>query len=156
DPSPNTDLAMKTPVSFLRSAAVAIASLTACLSAGPLRLDAQEKSTPPASATAPVPASATATEYTLQIVNAKLSPAQPKVPGTSSKRAATGEGASAATLTSIVDRLRDRHPEANIAMSPELAGVKISDLKLRATSLDEELEALRVASGERFIWSKPG
>src|SRR5439155_11946172 len=62
----------------------------------------------------------------------------------------------AATLANIIDVLRDLHADANIAMSPELANVQIADLKLRATSLDEELEAIRVASGNQFIWTKPG
>ena len=133
-----------------------MAFLAACLSAGSLRLDAGEKPSPTRPGTAPGPASATASEYTLEIVNGKLSLAQPKAQGTLNKRPATGEGASVATLINIVDLLRDLHAEANIAMSPELANVKIADLKLRATSLDDELEALRVASGDKFIWMKPG
>ena len=145
---------MKTPVSFRQSAAIGF--LAACLSAGPLPLDAQEKPSPNRPGVAPGPASATAPEYTLEIVNGKLSLAQPKVLRTLSKRSGTGEIASVATLISIVDILRDMHPEANIAMSPEIANVKIADLKLRATSLDDELEALRVASGDKFIWLKLG
>ena len=72
------------------------------------------------------------------------------------KRWGPGEIASVpATLVNIIDVLRDLHAEANLAMAPELANVKIANLKLRATSLDEELEGLRVASGERFVWTRP-
>lgn len=52
----------------------------------------------------------------------------------------------------IVKILRSKHPEANIAMSPELSDVMISDLKLHAASVGEELEAVRIASGGKFTW----
>jgi hypothetical protein len=55
-----------------------------------------------------------------------------------------------AFLLNIVDRLREAHPEANIALSPELNMVYVENLKLQATSLGDELEALRVASGDKF------
>jgi len=55
-------------------------------------------------------------------------------------------------LEVIVKILRGKHPEANIAMSPELSDVRISDLKLHASSVGEELEALRIASGGKFTW----
>jgi hypothetical protein len=145
---------MRTHFSFRQS--VAIACLVVGLSAGSLWLDAQEKSPPTRPVIAPGPPSAAAPDYTLEIMNGKLSLAQPKVRATLSKRSTSGDITSVATLISVVDLLRDMHPEANIAMSPELANVKIADLKLRATSLDDELEALRVASGERFIWTRPG
>lgn len=61
-------------------------------------------------------------------------------------------GFAQADLNTIVKLLRDKHPEANIAMSPELVVVQVSDLKLRAASLEEELEALKVASGDKFTW----
>ncbi len=62
-----------------------------------------------------------------------------------------------ATLNNVVDSLRNLHNnEYNIAVSPELTKIKIADLKLKASSLEEELEALRVASGNRFLWTKAG
>jgi len=58
-----------------------------------------------------------------------------------------------ATLENVVDLLRDRHPEANIVLAPDVPPVLIENLKIRATDLPMELEALRIASGERFMWS---
>ncbi len=60
------------------------------------------------------------------------------------------------TLGNVIDALRDQYPEANIVMSPGLAKVKVGDLKLRAGRLTEELEAVRVASGEKFDLQTPG
>jgi hypothetical protein len=59
-------------------------------------------------------------------------------------------------LGNVIDALRDEYPEANIVMSPGLAKVKVGDLKLRAGRLTEELEAVRVASGEKFDLQTPG
>jgi len=55
-----------------------------------------------------------------------------------------------ATLPKVVDALRDRYTDANIVLSPGLANVRVADLKLRAGHLADELEAVRVAAGERF------
>jgi hypothetical protein len=56
-------------------------------------------------------------------------------------------------LRNIIKLLREKHPDANIALSPVLAdNVTVRDLKLVATDLGDELEALRVASGDIFIW----
>jgi len=60
-----------------------------------------------------------------------------------------------ATLGRVIDALREQYPEANIVMSPGLAKVKVGDLKLRAGRLTEELEAVRVASGEKFDLQTP-
>lgn len=60
-----------------------------------------------------------------------------------------------ASLPNVVDALRDHYLEANIVLSPGLTNVTVSDLKLRAGSLAEELEGLRVASGERFNVQTP-
>jgi hypothetical protein len=60
------------------------------------------------------------------------------------------------TLGNVVDALRERYADANIALAPGLAAVKISDLKLRAGQLSDELEAIRVASGSKFEWIAPG
>ncbi len=55
-----------------------------------------------------------------------------------------------ATLATVVDSLRDRYAEANIIIAPGLEKLKVADLKLRAGRLGEELEAVRVASGDKF------
>ncbi|HSU56856.1 MAG TPA: hypothetical protein VLT36_22545 [Candidatus Dormibacteraeota bacterium] len=60
-----------------------------------------------------------------------------------------------ATLGRVIDALREQYPEANIVMSPGLAKVKVGDLKLRGGRLTEELEAVRVASGEKFDLQTP-
>src|SRR5436190_5565196 len=70
-------------------------------------------------------------------------------------RGGSTSGKPEATLGNVIDAVRQRYPDANIVMSPGLARVKISDLKLRARSIWEELEAIRVASGGRFEWSGP-
>ncbi len=56
-----------------------------------------------------------------------------------------------ATLGSVVELLRKQHPEVNFVLSPGLAAVSIADLKLRGATLEEELEALRIASGGQFV-----
>jgi hypothetical protein len=63
-----------------------------------------------------------------------------------------------ASLENVVERLRELEllrngDPANIVLSPDLPKIKIANLKLAATTLTQELEALRVASGERFTWS---
>lgn len=55
-----------------------------------------------------------------------------------------------ATLENVVDLLRARHPEANIIVAPEVPPISIENLKIRATDLQMELEAVQVASGGRF------
>jgi hypothetical protein len=67
-----------------------------------------------------------------------------------------GVKSSAASLKNVIDALRERYPDANIAMPPNLADVPIGDLKLRTGSLWDELEAVRVASGGKFEWKGPG
>src|SRR5215471_4419116 len=57
-----------------------------------------------------------------------------------------------ANLRNLVDVLRDLHPNVNIVMAPGVERVKIGNLKLHSTQLENELEALRVASGNRFVW----
>ncbi len=66
-----------------------------------------------------------------------------------------GRGAEA-TLGNVVDALRDQYTKANIVLAPGLAKLQISDLKLRAGHLADELEAIRVASGAKFDWMGPG
>jgi hypothetical protein len=55
-----------------------------------------------------------------------------------------------ATLPNVVDALRDQYTAANIILAPGLAKLKVGDLKLRAGRLEEQLEAVRVASGDKF------
>ncbi|HEY5910172.1 MAG TPA: hypothetical protein VJA21_06160 [Verrucomicrobiae bacterium] len=66
----------------------------------------------------------------------------------------TGGKKGPAKLSAIVDVLRDQYQDVNIVLAPELGEVVIQDLKLRAAEMPEILEALRVASGEAFIWHK--
>jgi hypothetical protein len=60
------------------------------------------------------------------------------------------EGRVEATLPNVVNALRDEYTDANIVLAPGLAKLKVSDLKLRAGSLAEELEAVRVACLDKF------
>lgn len=62
----------------------------------------------------------------------------------------------AATLENVVNLLRARHPEANIVVAPDVPSMEVGALKIRATDLRMELEALRVASGEQFKVSGGG
>src|SRR6266496_5889644 len=166
---------MKTNLLFRQP--IALVCLAVALGSIPPGLDAQEKSRssqPQPAGASPIPGSPAGTAeqeafrkryglpregapspYALEIMDGKLALANLK--GNVSKRSGPGASNSvAATLSDIIDVLRDLHVDANIAMSPELANVQIADLKLRATSLDEESEALRVASGNQFIWTRPG
>jgi hypothetical protein len=61
-----------------------------------------------------------------------------------------------ATLPNVVNALRDEYTDANIVLAPGLAKLKVSDLKLRAGSPAEELEAVRVACDDKFQIQTPG
>ena len=61
-------------------------------------------------------------------------------------------GLYSAHLDSIVDFLREHGFDGQIAMSPGLAGMLIENLKLHAATVEEVLEGLRVASGDKFTW----
>jgi hypothetical protein len=87
--------------------------------------------------------SADIVRYDLEIVNGSIV----RVGSTSDKQEAT--------LGNVIDAVRQRYPDANVAMSPGLSRLKISDLKLRTRSIWEDLEAIRVASGGKFDWSGP-
>src|ERR1051325_2143802 len=50
-----------------------------------------------------------------------------------------------ATLENVVDMLRERHDGANIVISPGAPHISIPNLKLRATTLEQELDALCVS-----------
>lgn len=60
-----------------------------------------------------------------------------------------------ATLDNVVDALRDHYPEANIVLAPGLAKLIVADLKLRAGSLLDQLEGLRVATDAKFEIQPP-
>jgi hypothetical protein len=55
-------------------------------------------------------------------------------------------------LQNVVDLLRELHPEANFAVSPEVRDNVVADLKMRTSSVEEKLEAIRIASGSDFMW----
>lgn len=61
-----------------------------------------------------------------------------------------------ATLANVLEVLREKYQGANIVCAPEIGKLRISDLRLRAGSIWEHLEAVRVASGGAFQWSGPG
>lgn len=85
--------------------------------------------------------------YDLQIYNGMLQ----------AKGAPSESGAGVkANLKNVVNRLRETYSEANIMMPPSLGDLPIGDLKLRSSSLWEELEAIRVASNDKFEWRGPG
>jgi hypothetical protein len=58
-----------------------------------------------------------------------------------------------ANLTEVVKRLRELDPQANIVVAPDLGDLPVGDIKLHATELDQELDAIQVASGKTFIWN---
>ncbi len=63
-----------------------------------------------------------------------------------------------ANLRVIVDLLRELHHHSDIVMAPDVGEIRIGDLRLRSIEepdviqLPRVLEALRVASGGKFIW----
>ena len=63
---------------------------------------------------------------------------------------------STAELSAVMDALRKRYTQANIVFPPELSTIMLADLKLHAHDLPEMLEAIRVASGNKFDWKAPG
>jgi uncharacterized coiled-coil protein SlyX len=132
---------MKTQIMFRR--VLTVLGLAAALALPPAPVRAQTNDTPqtgrdprraaPAQPAAPAP-------YDLEIANGTfLSGGQPQ---------------EQALFRRAIQILRDKHPEANIAMSPKLGDILIRDLKLRASGLDEEMEALRVASEDQFVWNR--
>ena len=147
---------MKTP----HFSPVAVLALGLALTSLPVGLNAEDQSQPaappkPAAEAAPLPPGyAAAPHYDLEIVKGvlHLNPAL-------SKKYRIGE-AVPATLTTVVDVLRFMHDGANlesganIVLAPSLAEITISDLKVKGLNLEEELEALRVASGDRFLWTR--
>jgi hypothetical protein len=59
-----------------------------------------------------------------------------------------------ATLAEAVDALRDVFTGSDIVVSPEVARLQLGDIKLHSSQLEDALEAMRVASGYRFVWRK--
>ena len=81
--------------------------------------------------------------YELEITNGHLAgSAKPKA----------NAPAKPATLGNAIDLLRELHPEANFVLAAGLDRSVIADLKLRAASVEDQLEALRIASGSQFGW----
>src|SRR5882724_4483205 len=124
----------------LHRRAIRTAILCIAIASSILTAQAQDKSTTrqkpePASGEARSPA------YDLEIKDGDV------VSGGPHARKAT------ASLANVIDAVRDRYPNANIVIAPGLANISISDLKLRTSSIFEELEAIRVASGGKFEWS---
>jgi len=116
------------------------ANLAAALALLPPHARAEDK--PPSRPKPPAPTVSRSSAYDLEIVDGTIQ---------QGPKGAKLE----ATLANVVDAVRDRYREANIVMSPGLAHLKIADLKLRTSSVWEELEAIRVASGGKFEWVGP-
>ena len=58
-----------------------------------------------------------------------------------------------ATLGNVIDYLRDLFP-ANIVLAPGVGQVKVGDLKLASFQWEPALDALKVASGNAFVWKR--
>jgi hypothetical protein len=102
-------------------------------------LGADEPQTAPAPAARVVRERPTAGTYALEIVEGTILEKGVKVP---------------ATVGHVMDALREMYPRVNIVASPEVTDLTLADLKLRPAEVEETLEALRVASGERFVWRR--
>ena len=57
-----------------------------------------------------------------------------------------------ANLANVVELLREFYPGANFAVSPGLVDTLIADMKMRWSTVEEKLEAIRIASGSAFVW----
>ena len=129
---------MKTHL-WLRPSAILLC-LAATLPSSLRSAQDQQKAPDTAPAVLPTPQKRPASPYALEIVD-----------GTFLRKGHLTEAA----LANVVDALRDLWPEANIVLAPELAKLKVAELKLRSVGqLPEALEALRVASGYRFEWRR--
>lgn len=58
-----------------------------------------------------------------------------------------------ASMGNIIDYLRELFP-ANIVLAPGVGQVNVGDLKLKSIQWEPALDALRVASGNAFVWKK--
>ncbi len=115
-------------------AALGFAALSTCLPSG---WAAEQNS---AAKNSPSTRETRGPEYDLEIVDGQVLSHGRKLP---------------ASLANVVEVLRDRYRQANIVLSPRLGTCTVSDLKLRASRLPEELEALRIATGNKFIVHPP-
>jgi hypothetical protein len=117
---------------------LALAIPQALASARP-SLAAEEPQTVPPSAAKVQQPGAVGGPYALQIVDGTILEKGVKVP---------------ATVGHVMDALREMYPRVNIVASPEVTDLTLADMKLRPAEVEETLEALRVASGERFDWRR--
>jgi hypothetical protein len=130
---------MKTHIMFRRAlTALAFAAVLA-LTIGSAQGQTNGAPQPKSQSTAPVQA-----QYDLVIENGVM-----RMPRRDDPNATEG-----ASLENIVTVLRQKHPEANIAIAPEIRQEVLPDLKIRAANLDEEFEFLRVASGDKFVFKR--
>ena len=60
-----------------------------------------------------------------------------------------------ATVGNAVDILRELQPEVSFALAPGVAEIELINLKLFANSVNDALEGLAVASGNRFVFLPP-
>ncbi len=60
-----------------------------------------------------------------------------------------------ATLGRVVGYLRDKYP-ANVVLAPGVGELQVGDVKLASFKWETALEALRVASGDAFVWTRQG
>ena len=59
---------------------------------------------------------------------------------------------SSATLRNVTDYLVELYP-ANVVLAPTLGDIEVGNLKLAGFKWESALEALRIASGNQFVWS---
>ena len=58
-----------------------------------------------------------------------------------------------ANLANVIDYLRYLFP-ANVVLAPGVGQVKVGDLKLASFQWEPALDALKVASGNAFVWKR--
>jgi hypothetical protein len=123
---------MKNHIAFFRLFPLSGVLAAACLACA----GALGQGTPPPSQAQPKKEIPQGTQpYFLEVIDGALHPGGPP-----------------ATLSKIADVLRGLYPTVDIVLAPELGQLQVRDLKLRAAGLEEALEALRVASGDAFVW----
>jgi hypothetical protein len=59
-------------------------------------------------------------------------------------------------LSEAVNLLRKQHPEANFVLAAGIENIEVGNLKLLNASLEDKLEAIRIASGFKFGWEIRG
>lgn len=131
-----------------RLLSIPIAALGLALAAffGPSTLSAEEK---PHGTAVRQEIAANDARYDIEISNGKL--LLDNLKDKIDLRAKWGASSSVdATLLNIVEVLRELHTNANITIAPGLEKLRIGDLKLRSSRLDNELQAVQLASGLKF------